>query len=152
VLFPRSFDVLRFRSIILADCSAINSVAAVSFDDLMCATFRALAINGWSVTARRRAPCWTALPALKMLSTAGMTWRCFATLRADGVRFVPLALSAHAASEEKKSAVAAVASMVAAAASVVAAFASVTSWLEFMGGGVMYRSTEGDEARAFFFE
>ena len=69
-----------------------------------------------------------------MLSTAGMTWRCFATLRADGVRFVPLALSAHAASEEK-SAVAAVASVVAAAASVVAAFVSVTSWLEFTGGG-----------------
>jgi hypothetical protein len=78
-----------------------------------------------------------------------MTWRCFATLHADGVRIVPLALSAHATSEEK-SAVAAVASVVAAAASMVAAVASVTSWLLFTGGGVMTRSTEGDEARAFF--
>ena len=73
-----------------------------------------------------------------MLSTAGMTWRCFATLRADGVRFVSLALSAHAASSEEKSMVAAVASVVAAAASVVVV------------GGVISRSTEGDEARAFF--
>ncbi len=68
-----------------------------------------------------------------MLSTAGMTWRLFAVLRADGVCIVPLALSAHAASE--KSVVAVVASVVAAVASVVAAVASVTRSLLTGGGG-----------------
>ena len=68
VVFPCSFDVLRFRSIILADCPTTYFSAADSFDESIAAIFRALNIDGWSNTPRRRAPCWTALPARRMLS------------------------------------------------------------------------------------